>query len=173
MIENVHRAQHLAESESIAGPNMPAIEIIGRILERSRAERSFKRGVDAIDVHMMISSFRGFRVANRHTLGRKDRSILSSCTGRSRRRAGDEKSAPKLSIARRSPAAASRSNSGIVYSASAIAADSVISATIWLAQREATRRRRGSANSPPLASAQATQTVPRSTGCVLRVDWTR
>jgi AcrR family transcriptional regulator len=69
MIENIHRAEHLTGSESIANLNMPAIEIIGRILERGRAEGIFRRAADAIDVHMMISSFCIFRVANRHTFG--------------------------------------------------------------------------------------------------------
>lgn len=69
MIENIHRAEHLAASESITNLSMPAIEIIGRILERGRAEGVFRREVDAVDVHMMISSFCIFRVANRHTFG--------------------------------------------------------------------------------------------------------
>jgi AcrR family transcriptional regulator len=67
MIENIHRAEHLEGSDSIANLNMPAIAIIGRILERGRAEGVFRRDADAIDVHMMISSFCIFRVANRHT----------------------------------------------------------------------------------------------------------
>jgi AcrR family transcriptional regulator len=67
MIENIHRAEHLAESESIANLNMPAIAIIGRILERGRAAGVFRRPADAIDIHMMISSFCIFRVADRHT----------------------------------------------------------------------------------------------------------
>jgi AcrR family transcriptional regulator len=69
MIENIHRAEHLAGSEAITNLSMPAIEIIGRILERGRAEGVFRREVDAVDVHMMISSFCIFRVANRHTFG--------------------------------------------------------------------------------------------------------
>jgi AcrR family transcriptional regulator len=69
MIENIHRAEHLAGSESITNLSMPAIEIIGRILERGRAEGVFRREIDAVDVHMMISSFCIFRVANRHTFG--------------------------------------------------------------------------------------------------------
>jgi AcrR family transcriptional regulator len=69
MIENIHRAEHLAGSESIANLSMPAIEIIGRILDRGRAEGVFRRDADAVDVHMMISSFCIFRVANRHTFG--------------------------------------------------------------------------------------------------------
>ena len=48
------------------------------------------------------------------TSRRNERSILSSCTGRSRRRASEEKSAPKSSIASRSPSARSRSSSGTV-----------------------------------------------------------
>ena len=36
---------------------------------RGRAEGVFRRAADAVDVHMMISSFCIFRVANRHTFG--------------------------------------------------------------------------------------------------------
>jgi AcrR family transcriptional regulator len=68
-IENVHRGEHIAKFSSFAPLNSPAIELIGRILERGRAEGIFKRDVDAIDVHMLISSYCVFRVANRHTFG--------------------------------------------------------------------------------------------------------
>src|SRR3954469_13948516 len=68
-IENVHRAEHIAKFESFAHLNSPAIELISGILERGRAEGLFRRDVDAIDVHMLISSFCFFRVANRHTFG--------------------------------------------------------------------------------------------------------
>jgi AcrR family transcriptional regulator len=67
MIENIHRAEHM--TDSLANLNTPAIEIIGRILDRGRAEGVFKRDVDAVDVHMMISAFCVFRVANQHTFG--------------------------------------------------------------------------------------------------------
>jgi AcrR family transcriptional regulator len=68
-IENVHRAEHIAKFSSFGHLNSPAIELIGRILERGRAEGIFRRDIDAIDVHMLISSFCVFRVANRHTFG--------------------------------------------------------------------------------------------------------
>jgi len=68
-IENVHRAEHVAKFSSFAHLNSPAIELIGGILERGRADGIFRRDVDAIDVHMLISSFCFFRVANRHTFG--------------------------------------------------------------------------------------------------------
>ena len=68
-IENIHRAEHMARSQAIAELGTPAIDLIERILERGRAEGIFRRDVDAIDVHMMISAFCVFRVANRHTFG--------------------------------------------------------------------------------------------------------
>jgi AcrR family transcriptional regulator len=68
-IENIHRAEHIAGRSDFAGQNSPAIELIDRILERGRGEGSFTRAVDAVDLHMMISAFCVFRVANRHTFG--------------------------------------------------------------------------------------------------------
>jgi AcrR family transcriptional regulator len=66
-IENIHRAQHIARSDAIAKLGTPAIDLIAQILERGRAEGVFRRDVDAVDLHMLISSFCVFRVANRHT----------------------------------------------------------------------------------------------------------
>ena len=68
-IENIHRGEHVVWREDFAGQNSPAIELIERILERGRDEGHFTREVDAIDLHMMISAFCFFRVANRHTFG--------------------------------------------------------------------------------------------------------
>jgi AcrR family transcriptional regulator len=68
-IENIHRAEHLRQSSGIAGLNTPAIDLIARILERGYASGAFTRRVDAIDLHMMISAFCVFRVANQHTFG--------------------------------------------------------------------------------------------------------
>jgi AcrR family transcriptional regulator len=66
-IENIHHAEHMARSRAIAELGSPAIDLLGSILERGRAEGVFRRDVDAVDVHMMISAFCVFRVANRHT----------------------------------------------------------------------------------------------------------
>jgi hypothetical protein len=43
--------------------------LIHRILERGYASGAFRRRVEAIDLHVMISSFCVFRIANRHTFG--------------------------------------------------------------------------------------------------------
>jgi AcrR family transcriptional regulator len=68
-IENIHRGVHLAALPNLAALNSPAIELIERILARGRAEGVFTRDVDALDVHMIISAFCVFRIANRSTFG--------------------------------------------------------------------------------------------------------
>ena len=68
-IENIHHAEHIAGRDDFAGQNSPAIDLIEAILERGRREGAFTRDVDAVDLHMIISSFCVFRVANRHTFG--------------------------------------------------------------------------------------------------------
>jgi AcrR family transcriptional regulator len=68
-IENIHHAEHMAKSEAIARLGSPATDVIGRILERGRADGAFRTDIDAVDLHMMISAFCVFRIANRHTFG--------------------------------------------------------------------------------------------------------
>jgi len=68
-IENIHEAAHMAASPTLSKLNTPAIDVISRILEAGRADGVFTADVDAIDLHLMISSFCFFRVANRHTFG--------------------------------------------------------------------------------------------------------
>jgi TetR/AcrR family transcriptional regulator len=43
------------------------VERIERILAAGRAAGVFRRDVDAVDLHMLISAYCVFRVANRHT----------------------------------------------------------------------------------------------------------
>jgi AcrR family transcriptional regulator len=66
-IENIHHAEHMRKSKQLANLKNPVIELIERILERGRSEQVFRADIDPIDVHMMISAFCVFRVANRHT----------------------------------------------------------------------------------------------------------
>jgi AcrR family transcriptional regulator len=67
--ENIHRAEHLGRAQDLVTLNTPAIRLIQGILERGRAAGAFQRDVDAVDVHMMISAYCFFRVANQHTFG--------------------------------------------------------------------------------------------------------
>jgi AcrR family transcriptional regulator len=68
-IENIHRGEHISRNPEIVDLNSPAIELIAGILQRGIADGVFRRSPDAIDVHVMISAFCFFRVANRHTFG--------------------------------------------------------------------------------------------------------
>jgi AcrR family transcriptional regulator len=66
-IENIHRAEHLRKSPALDGLAGPALDVLTSILERGRTAGVFRDDVDALDVHMLISSFCVFRTANRHT----------------------------------------------------------------------------------------------------------
>ncbi|MFC7339998.1 TetR/AcrR family transcriptional regulator [Saccharopolyspora griseoalba] len=66
-IENIHRAEHLTRSELLPRLAAPTVDVLGAILERGRESGLFRTDVDALDVHMVISSFCVFRTANRHT----------------------------------------------------------------------------------------------------------
>lgn len=66
-IENIHNAEFLSRSEMLPGLATPALDVLGRILERGRADGVFRDDVDPLDVHMLISAFCVFRTANRHT----------------------------------------------------------------------------------------------------------
>jgi AcrR family transcriptional regulator len=68
-IENIHQAEHLRKSEVLGTLGTPVVELISRILDAGRAHGDFVAEVDAVDVHMMISSFCFFRIANQHTFG--------------------------------------------------------------------------------------------------------
>jgi AcrR family transcriptional regulator len=68
-IENIHHAEHMAKSPAIAELGSPAIDLLAEILDRGRTAGVFRDDVDAVDLHMMISAFCVFRVANRHTFG--------------------------------------------------------------------------------------------------------
>ncbi|MET7462730.1 TetR family transcriptional regulator [Nonomuraea sp. NPDC005501] len=68
-IENIHHAEHIRKSVVLANLGTPALDLIERILDAGLASGDFVTEADAIDVHMMISSFCVFRVANQHTFG--------------------------------------------------------------------------------------------------------
>jgi len=68
-IENIHRAEHIARSTVLSGLANPALDVLARILDRGHAAGVFRGGVDPLDIHMVISAFCVFRIANRHTWG--------------------------------------------------------------------------------------------------------
>jgi AcrR family transcriptional regulator len=66
-VENIHRAVHLATSPILDQLASPALDVLTGILARGQDAGVFRADVDALDVHMVISSFCVFRTANRHT----------------------------------------------------------------------------------------------------------
>lgn len=68
-IENIHHGEHIAQLSSLVDLNTPIIALLDRILERGRADGTLRSDVDAVDVHMAISAYCVFRVANRYTFG--------------------------------------------------------------------------------------------------------
>jgi AcrR family transcriptional regulator len=68
-IENIHNAEHVKELVALVDLSGSVVSQLDEILENGRADGLFRDDVDAIDVHMMISAFCFFRVANRHTFG--------------------------------------------------------------------------------------------------------
>ena len=67
-IENIHRAEHLRQCDGIELLNQPILAALDRILRRGRAENLFRTDAGALDVHLLMTSFCFFRVANRYTL---------------------------------------------------------------------------------------------------------
>ena len=66
-IENIHRAEHLRQSPTILRENATAITVLEGVIQRGVGEGVFRDDIDALDVHMIISAFACFHVANRHT----------------------------------------------------------------------------------------------------------
>ncbi|WP_240665723.1 TetR/AcrR family transcriptional regulator [Agromyces sp. LHK192] len=66
-IENIHRAEHLRRSETVMRENVTAITLLEEVIDRGVEEGAFRDDVDALDVHMVISAYACFHVANRHT----------------------------------------------------------------------------------------------------------
>jgi AcrR family transcriptional regulator len=68
-IENIHRGEYIAQLDSLRTLSRPATSLLDEILERGRDQAVFRHDVDALDVHIVISSYCVFQVANRHTFG--------------------------------------------------------------------------------------------------------
>lgn len=66
--ENLHRARHLAKSDSVVNLNSPMIESLAGILERGRATGVFRGGIDPVQLYISIASLSYFYLSNTYTL---------------------------------------------------------------------------------------------------------
>jgi AcrR family transcriptional regulator len=65
--ENMLRGEYIEKSEVLSGLGAPAADLVSQILLDGQKAGTFRDDVDALDVHMLISSFCVFRIANRYT----------------------------------------------------------------------------------------------------------
>ena len=68
-IENIHKGEYVKQSGVIKAMNNTILDALGEILRRGADDGVFRPGLDALDVHLLISSFCFYRVSNRHTFG--------------------------------------------------------------------------------------------------------
>lgn len=68
-IENVHRGEFIRRLDSLRTLAQPAVTQLDEILQRGRASGVFRGDVQALDVHLLISSYCVFQVANKYTFG--------------------------------------------------------------------------------------------------------
>ena len=66
--ENINEARFVAASPTIRTRNATIIGMLEPILEQGMREGTFRPGLGALDVHMLINGFCFYRVSNRHTL---------------------------------------------------------------------------------------------------------
>ncbi|SHJ32259.1 transcriptional regulator, TetR family [Palleronia salina] len=67
MIENIHKARHLAESQVIRDLNEAAIDKLTEICRRGQDAGVFREGLDPAALHWQISAASFFNVSNRPT----------------------------------------------------------------------------------------------------------
>lgn len=67
MIENVHHGEFLSASNVIKSLNQPAIERLENIYARGVDEGVFRRGLNAVELHWLISATSFFNVSNQST----------------------------------------------------------------------------------------------------------
>jgi len=68
-IENIHRGEFISRLRELPELSLPATSLLDEILRDGRTAGVFRADVDALDVHVVISSYCVFQVANRYTFG--------------------------------------------------------------------------------------------------------
>ncbi|NMO03008.1 TetR/AcrR family transcriptional regulator [Gordonia sp. TBRC 11910] len=66
-VENMQRGKNIAGIDGLADSQQPALDALAGILARGRSTGEFRDDVTPLDLHILISSYCVFRVANRDT----------------------------------------------------------------------------------------------------------
>ena len=68
-IENIHNGANVKQSSVIRSMSHNVLTALEETLLRGEAQGVFRQGLEAIDVHLLMTSFCFYRVSNRHTFG--------------------------------------------------------------------------------------------------------
>ncbi|MEH3140415.1 MAG: TetR/AcrR family transcriptional regulator [Mycobacterium kyogaense] len=68
-IENIHRGEFIRQLRELPELSQPATSLLNEILRDGRDAGAFRSDVTALDVHLVISAYCVFQVANRYTFG--------------------------------------------------------------------------------------------------------
>ncbi len=66
--ENLHKGEHLSQSQRVGSLSSPLLAILGRLLKRGAASGAFRPRVDPVTVYLTIASLAYFYLSNRYTL---------------------------------------------------------------------------------------------------------
>ncbi len=67
MNENMHFGAHIGAVPGIKERNRSVIATLQAILDKGVKEGSFRKGLDPVELHMLVSSLCFYNVSNRHT----------------------------------------------------------------------------------------------------------
>jgi AcrR family transcriptional regulator len=67
--ENQCGGRHIRKVHKMRTFNVSIIDTLREVLDRGIVDGTFRRGLDAVDVHLAISALGFFQIANRHTFG--------------------------------------------------------------------------------------------------------
>mgnify|MGYP002721452828 CR=1 FL=1 len=85
-IENIHRGKFISKIESLHDLSQPAVTVLDDIIAQGKREGAFREEVNALDLHLLISSYCVFQVANRYTFSFLFDSSFSSAERRQQMR---------------------------------------------------------------------------------------
>ena len=68
MIENIQRGRYLKKSKLVPQATEPLVKAITDLLRRGQKQKTFRRGVDPVQLYISILSLSYFHLSNRHTL---------------------------------------------------------------------------------------------------------
>jgi len=66
--ENLHKGEHLRQSQRVRSLSFPLLSILARLLKRGAAAGAFRPRIDPVTVYLTIASLAYFYLSNRYTL---------------------------------------------------------------------------------------------------------